>query len=125
MRYINNEYHFHFIVDQPYNLIADKDFKRLLEKGFVTKRLKTIKNNYYNERFVRLWDLLYLFASKRELIRNAKEKEEFLLVRDFNSVFEDMIDLLLGDSDAPQSLVKQKDGKVVDHLFKGTKRVDR
>lgn len=118
--YINNEYHFHFIVDQPYNLIADKDFKRLLEKGFVTKRLKTIKNNYYNERFVRLWDLLYLFASKRELIRNAKEKEEYLLVRDFNSVFEDMIDLLLGDSDAPQSLVKQQDGKVVDHLFKGT-----
>lgn len=120
LRYINNEYHFHFIVDQPYNLIADKDFKRLLEKGFVTKRLKTIKNNYYNERFVRLWDLLYLFASKRELIRNAKEKEEYLLVRDFNSVFEDMIDLLLGDSDAPQSLVKQQDGKVVDHLFKGT-----
>lgn len=120
LRYINNEYHFRFIVDQPYNLLPDKEFCRLLEKGKIAKRLETIRNNYYNEKFVRLWDLLYLFASKRSNISKAKNQEEFLLVRDFNIVFEDMIDVLLGDSDVPRSLVKQQDGKIVDHLFKGT-----
>lgn len=120
LKYINSEYHFRFVVDQPYNLISEKEYRQLLEKGKITKRLKAIRNNYYNEKFVRLWDLLYLFASKRSNISKAKNQEEYLLVRDFNIVFEDMIDVLLGDSDAPRSLVKQQDGKIVDHLFKGT-----
>lgn len=120
LRYINNEYHFKFDVDQPYNLISDKEFKRRLEKGAVTKQLENIRNNYYNEKFVRLWELLYLFAAKRSHISKAKEEDEYLLVRDFNNVFEDIIQVLLGDSDAPTTLVKQPDGKIVDHLFKGT-----
>ena len=120
LRYINNEYHFHFVVDQPYNLIPDKEFKRQVEKRTIVKRLETIKNNYYNEKFVRLWELLYLFASKLSLISKTKEQEDYLLIRDFNNVFEDMIEVLLGDQDAPRSLVKQSDGKIVDHLFKGT-----
>ena len=90
-----------------------------MEKGKITKRLETIRNNYYNENFVRLWELLFLFASKRSHISKVKEQEDYLLIRDFNIVFEDMINLLLGDPDAPKSLVKQQDGKIVDHLFKG------
>lgn len=119
LRYIDNEYHFRFDVDQPYNLIPDREFRGKLKNGVVTKRLLTIKNNYFNEKFVQLWELLYLFASKNSSVRMAKENEEYLLVRDFNNVFEDMIDVILGDSDAPRSLVKQQDGKIVDHLFKG------
>lgn len=119
LRYINNEYHFRFVVDQPYNLLSDKDFKRQLEKGAIKKRLETIKNNYFNEKFVNLWEQLYLFAAKIDHIKSAKEKEDYLLIRDFNIVFEDMIEVLLGDSDAPKALIKQPDGKIVDHLFKG------
>lgn len=119
LRYINNEYHFNFSIDQPYSLLSDSEFKRTLERGAVSRKLKSIRNNYFNEKLVLLWELLFAFASKVENIRDAKEKEEYLLVRDFNNVFEDMIDVLLGDSDAPSSLVKQQDGKIVDHLFKG------
>lgn len=119
MRYINNEYHFNFCIDQPYGLLSDSEFKRRLERGAVSRKLKSIRNNYFNEKLVLLWELLFAFASKVENVRDAKEKEEYLLVRDFNNVFEDMIDVLLGDSDAPRSLVKQQDGKIVDHLFKG------
>lgn len=119
LRYINNEYHFNFSIDQPYSLLSDSEFKRKLEKGAVSRKLKSIRNNYFNEKLVLLWELLFAFASKVENVRDAKEKEEYLLVRDFNNVFEDMIDVLLGDSDAPRSLVKQQDGKIVDHLFKG------
>lgn len=120
LRYINNEYHFRFDVDQPYNVLPDKEFKVLLTKGKITKRLVSIRNNYYNEKFVRLWDLLFLFASKTSQISKSKDNEEYLLIRDFNIVFEDMIEVLLGDPDAPQNLIKQADGKIVDHLFKGT-----
>lgn len=119
LRYINNEYHFNFNIDQPYSLLSDSEFKRTLERGAVSRKLKSIRNNYFNEKLVLLWELLFAFASKVENVRDAKEKEEYLLVRDFNNVFEDMIDVLLGDSDAPRSLVKQQDGKIVDHLFKG------
>ena len=120
LRYINNEYHFGIAVeDQPYNIFSDKEFKGLVEKGKITKRLETIRNNYYNEKFVHLWELLFLYASKRSQISKAKEKEEYLLIRDFNNVFEDMIETLLGDADAPRALIKQQDGKIVDHLFKG------
>ena len=119
LRYINNEYHFNFCIDQPYGLLSDSEFKRRLERGAVSRKLKSIRNNYFNEKLVLLWELLFAFASKVENVRDAKEKEEYLLVRDFNNVFEDMIDVLLGDSDAPRSLVKQQDGKIVDHLFKG------
>ena len=119
LRYINNEYHFNFNIDQPYSLLSDSEFKRRLERGAVSRKLKSIRNNYFNEKLVLLWELLFAFASKVENVRDTKEKEEYLLVRDFNNVFEDMIDVLLGDSDAPRSLVKQQDGKIVDHLFKG------
>lgn len=119
LRYINNENHFNFCIDQPYGLLSDSEFKRRLERGAVSRKLKSIRNNYFNEKLVLLWELLFAFASKVENVRDAKEKEEYLLVRDFNNVFEDMIDVLLGDSDAPRSLVKQQDGKIVDHLFKG------
>lgn len=119
LSYINNEYHFNFSIDQPYSLLSESEFKRRLERGAVSRKLKSIRNNYFNEKLVLLWELLFAFASKVENVRDAKEKEEYLLVRDFNNVFEDMIDVLLGDSDAPRSLVKQQDGKIVDHLFKG------
>jgi hypothetical protein len=119
LRYINNEYYFNFSIDQPYSLLSDSEYKRRLERGAVSRKLKSIRNNYFNEKLVLLWELLFAFASKVENVRDAKEKEEYLLIRDFNNVFEDMIDVLLGDSDAPRSLVKQQDGKIVDHLFKG------
>lgn len=119
LKYINNEHHFKFDIDQPYNLIPEREFKNKLKNGAIRKRLLTIKNNYFNEKLVHLWELLYLFAAKIDHINKAAEKDEYVLVRDFNNVFEDMIDVLLGDSDAPRSLIKQKDGKIVDHLFKG------
>ncbi|MCM1502538.1 MAG: hypothetical protein NC115_07735 [Bacteroidales bacterium] len=119
LRYINNEYHFRFVVEQPYSLISDKEFKRKLENGAIRKRLNTLRNNYFNEKLVRLWEHLYLFASRINNVHSAKEREEYLLIRDFNVVFEDMVETLLGDLDAPKNLVKQQDGKIVDHLFKG------
>ena len=119
LRYLNLKYHFRFIVDQPYNLMPDGEFKRKLDRGVILKRLKAIKNNYFNERLVRLWDLLYAFASKLSKIRQSHQKEDYLFVRKFENVFEGMIDAILSDSDLPPYLKVQRDGKIIDHLFKG------
>ena len=62
LRYINNEYHFKFNIDQPYNLLSDSEFKRKLERGAVSRKLKSIRNNYFNEKLVLLWELLFAFA---------------------------------------------------------------
>ena len=119
LRYINNEFHFNINTEHPYNILSDKDFKRKLNNGVIRKRLDTIKNNYYNETLIQLWQLIYAFATKINSINTADIKEEYLLIRDFNNVFEDMIDLILSDNDTPKCLIKQSDGKIVDHLFKG------
>lgn len=119
LRYINNEYHFNINTEYPYNLLGDKDFKRKLNNGVIKKRLDTIKNNYYNETLIQLWHLVYAFATKINTINKTDAKEEYLIIREFNNVFEDMIDLILSDNDTPLSLIKQSDGKIVDHLFKG------
>ena len=44
LKYINSEYHFRFVVDQPYNLISEKEYRQLLEKGKITKRLEAIRD---------------------------------------------------------------------------------
>ena len=39
-------------------------------------------------------------------------------MRNFNLVFEDMIDCLIGESSPPNDLKNQKDGKIVDHIYR-------
>ena len=119
LRYINAKYGFKFHVDQPYNLMSDSEFKRKFESGIIKRRLEAIRNAYYNEKLVQLWELLHIFADQSHKIKSAKAGDEFLLVRKFNIVFEAMIDRILGDSNLPPKLWKQADGKIVDHLFRG------
>ena len=119
LRYINQKYNFRFTVDQPYNLMPDSEFRRKFESGVVKKRLEAIRNRYFNEKLVELWQLLHIFADKADKIKSAKASSEYLLVRKFNIVFEAMIDCILGDANLPTKLWKQSDGKIVDHLFRG------
>lgn len=119
LRYLNNKFQFRISVDQPYHLMPDAEFERKLERGIIVRRLNSIKNNYFNEKFVRLWDLLFAFASKLSSLRKPGAEDDYLFVRNFEHVFETMINTLLSDSDSPDVLVHQKDNKEVDHLFKG------
>ena len=119
LRYLNNKYQFRIKVDQPYHLMPDAEFERKLERGIIHRRLNSIKNNYFNEKLVHLWDLLFAFASKLSSLRKPGANNDYLFVRNFEHVFETMINTLLSDSDSPDVLVHQKDNKEVDHLFKG------
>ena len=119
LRFINAKYGFKFRVDQPYNLMPDNEFKRKFESGVIKRRLESIRTAYFNEKLVRLWELLHIFADQTHRVQSTKAREEYLLVRKFNIIFEAMIDHILGDSNLPSKLWRQADGKIVDHLFRG------
>ena len=119
LRYINRKYHFSFSVEQPYNLLSDVEFEKKIEGGIILKRLKAIKNFYFYELLVKLWHLLFLFFSKVAAVKSSRTNGDYLFARSFETTFEKMVDCILSDSDAPDILVNQADGKEVDHLFKG------
>lgn len=97
------------------NAVIEKDTADFDRKALRT--LKSIRHQYFHDKFKKLLGLLMAYFEKREGA-NAKEgKEEFVLCRDYNIVFEDMIDKLLSDKDLPKSLKQNLDGKIIDHIF--------
>ena len=118
LRYINNVYHFPIKVDEPYNLVPDQEFKRQVARGMVLRRLKEIRNNYFSDVMQQLWALLHIFHAQLNNKKGKEKIDDYLLIKDFNIVFEDMVNELLSDRDVPTKLIKQEDGKIVDHLFK-------
>jgi hypothetical protein len=64
-----------------------------------------------------MWHLLYTYCERQEQIKLQRSKKEFLLAKDFNIVFEDMVDALLAESNLPKQLKEQNDGKIIDHIY--------
>lgn len=114
-----NEYGFSISFSSPFMLIKGRAFQRF-QNGKGTRYLKNIKYKYFSDKFLQLWKLLYAYFEKmEESKRSNKRKQEILMVRNFNIIFEDMIDVLIGDdsSDIPRYFAEQLDGKRVDHLY--------
>ena len=66
--------------------------------------------------------LMLCFFDREYKIAMNRQSEDFLLAKDFDHVFEVMIDTLIGGNDKknlPKELTEQKDGKLVDHMFIG------
>ena len=121
LKYISSQYGFRITIDQPYSLYPDNVFKRMINKKMVSKHLSRIKNHYFKDDLVRLWNLLFIFHKEIDRAASGKPHNEYLLIRKFDRVFEDMVDELIGDNVLDsnlRALKKQQDGKMVDHLFK-------
>lgn len=119
LQYLKEHYGFNFTINQNYKLIKGNEFDRLLRNG--TRKLKSIKTKYFSDRLVSLWKLLYVFFERSETNKKSNTKyEEVLLIKNFNNVFEDMINDLVGDKNdqIPRYFIDQLDGKRVDHLFR-------
>lgn len=118
LHYIKSEYGFPVDVNVNYDLITGKRFKQYLEKGIGIRRLRQIKYKYFSDKALELWELCFAFFEQSKQIRIASQMNEFLLAKNFNIVFETMIDELIGDFTFPDRINKhQEDGKDVDHLF--------
>lgn len=116
LNHIKEKYAFNFQIPQNYNLIKGHQFETVLRRG--CRLLKNIKYKYFSDKMICLYNLLFTYFERSERTQSKKQIEEILLIKDFNIVFEDMIDDLIGDSTLFSELKNHADGKQVDHIYK-------
>lgn len=128
LAYIRREYGFPIDLGMGYETISEPRFQHYL-RGVGSIRLRAIKYKYFSDRAVRLWLLCYAFFERSERIVVNVRQKEYLLAKNFDRVFEAIVDELIGDSENEiprelQALKKQKDGKLVDHIFRYRELID-
>ena len=117
LNYISDKFGFAISINCNYDLIKGRRFEHYLEK-FGVVRLHQIKYKYFSDKALQLWELCYAFFEQSHQVKVNSSLNEYLLVKNFNIVFEAIIDELVGDKQLPDRLnKKQEDGKIVDHLF--------
>lgn len=116
LNHINTKYGFNTPIRIGYELITGNQFSRYLN-GYGRRRLKEIKYKYFTDKSLQLWELCHAFFMETPRVNVEVDQKEYMLVKNFNIVFETMIDDLLGDKDIPDGLMNQYDGKIVDHLY--------
>jgi len=112
--------HYGFPVSIPVNfeLITGERFEALMN-GQGRMRLLRIKHKYFSDKALYLWELCYAFFDLSRRVKVEVNEREYVLVKNFNIVFEAIIDELVGTdrSQLPPRLADQSDGKTVDHLW--------
>ena len=116
LRYIHDKYGFPVQINVNFPLITDEKFKTYME-GMGKVRMMQIKYKYFSDKALYLWELCNAFFEHSKNINVQTDDREYLLVKNFNIVFEAIIDELVGSRDLPKDLKDQGDGKRVDHLY--------
>lgn len=116
LNYIRGRYGFPVQIQMGYELILGEQFNRYLN-GYGQIRLRQIKYKYFSDKTLYLWKLCYAFFERSHQIAITSELQEYLVAKNFNIVFEAIIDELVGDKELPEGLKDQPDGKIVDHLY--------
>lgn len=127
LAYLSDTYNFRIKSDVQYKLLPPHKIQDFIKYEGGTRLLKRIRRKYFTDELVKLWNLLYAFFDKAEQIESHRCHEDRLLVKNFNLVFEDMIDYLIGSkvgTDIPAELKNQADGKIVDHIYKDISLLD-
>lgn len=123
LNYIREVHGFSFEINLHYQLInPDRLKKAYIDKNLGCRRLRQIKYKYFSDKALRIWDLCYAFFDREYKISMNRQAEDYLLAKNFEHIFEVMIDTLISGSDKydlPKELTEQKDGKLVDHMFIG------
>lgn len=118
LHYINVQYGFPVTINVNFPLITGPQFENY-RNGFGKTRLLQIKYKYFSDKALYLWELCYAFFDKSKQVNVDVNEREYLLVKNFNIVFEAIIDELVGgtNDNLPEELKDQPDGKRVDHLY--------
>lgn len=100
LNYIRDTHGFSFEININYHLISPDKLKRTyIKKNFGCKRLKQIKYKYFSDKALRIWDLCYAFFDREYKIAMNRQSKDFLLAKNFEHIFEVMIDTLIGGND--------------------------
>ena len=123
LRYIQQEYNYPMPQNEYYTLMGVSEFETMVKNKSVCPRLRSIRQQYFNDRMQELWNLLFAFHNKLESEKNdnictGNQNAEYLLATNFDRVFEDMIDYLIGDPKL-KKLKGHEDNRIIDHIFIG------
>ena len=118
LNHMHNHYGFPVSIPVNYELITGARFEAYLN-GQGRLRLLGIKNKYFSDKAIYLWELCFAFFDMSRKIKVEVSDQEYILVKNFNIVFEAIIDELIGTERSllPKRLADQSDGKTVDHLW--------
>ena len=117
LNYINERYGFPISINCNYELIKGRKFQNYIN-GYGKIRLQQIKYKYFSDKALQLWRLCYAFFDRAKNVTIDLGQKDYLLVKNFNIVFEAIIDELIGETgEVPAGLKKQEDGKMVDHIY--------
>ena len=118
LNHIHHHYGFPVNIPVNYELITGARFEAYLN-GQGRMRLLCIKNKYFSDKAIYLWELCYAFFDLSRRVKVEVSNQEYILVKNFNIVFEAIIDELIGTDRSllPKRLAEQSDGKIVDHLW--------
>lgn len=117
LAYVAREFGFATKENPGFQEMTDVQFRHYLA-GAGRVRLRQIKGKYFSDLALRLWELCFAFFDHQHEIRVQANKQEYLLAKNFQIVFEAIIDELIGDKDVPEGLKEQEDGKRVDHMYR-------
>ena len=119
LNYLAQEFKFNVRPAFGYDLLKPETIQSMIDSGKGIRILRQNRHKYFTDDMVQLWNLLFTFFEQSQYVQSKdNDDEQAMLVREFNLVFEDMIDSLIGDSDIRGGLKTQKDGKIIDHIYR-------
>lgn len=118
LRYLKDKFHFPITLgDIPYELLSPSEIQRYLDTGVGKRKMRDIKGKYFRDDLRTLWTLLDAFFTFNYSRDDKCPRKEALAVKEFDAVFEKMVDRLIGDTGKLAALKNQKDGKLIDHIY--------
>ena len=118
LRYLKDKFHFPITLgDIPYELLSPSEIQRYLDTGVGKRKMRDIKGKYFRDDLRTLWTLLDAFFTFNYSRDDKCPRKEAFAVKEFDAVFEKMVDRLIGDTSKLAALKNQKDGKLIDHIY--------
>ena len=125
LNYLAQEFKFNVRPAFGYDLLKPEIIQSMIDSGKGVRVLRQNRRKYFTDEMVQLWNLLFTFFEQSQYVQSKdNDDEQAMLVREFNLVFEDMIDSLIGDSDIHGGLKEQKDGKIIDHIYRDNSLIE-
>lgn len=132
LNHLQADYNFNIHIDKSYKIDKGSAFEKLALNA--PKLLKKIRYKYFSDTLVKIYKLLDLYFSKSNNASIQKKNDDFIMVKYYHWIFEDMIDKLITSKiDTKETskgislkkLKDNKDGKIIDHLFEYDSLIDR
>ena len=133
LHHFNIEHELHLKIDSSYNLIKGIAFKNFQKSGL--SKLRKIKHRYFSDTLKRMFTLCEMYFKQTDTSSIRNKKEEFIAVRNYNIIFEDMVDKLFSDKlDQKKEINHEQislddlkynnDGKIIDHIYEDQSLID-